>query len=307
MSSPVADAAFTPSELIASVRAARSAADAAEVEVLQLAIAWAHAHPVLPGQDWWRAPRATAFSDGSLDPAECTEDELEWFGIPEVRWDAPAAFRSSQRDVHDRGSGADPGRVDPAAPVAPVVRVGACREGSGVAGPAGRPGRDRETSRRDGPHRAELADRAGRIGVAGIDRVLDEAMPRLYPEERELAQLEALDARHATLDEATLNEGGIGEMVLRGTWPDLKDFDHALAEVAAALGREAAARNEVVEGLGVRRLRAVGILADPAAALALLQADPDWAGKAARRRVLLVVHPTGRVLRWRPCDRGGGR
>jgi hypothetical protein len=56
---------------------------------------------------------------------------------------------------------------------------------------------------------------AHRVGPITPDRLLDEAMFRLYPEERELKQLEALDARHAILHEASINHTGIAEMTLR--------------------------------------------------------------------------------------------
>jgi hypothetical protein len=61
-----------------------------------------------------------------------------------------------------------------------------------------------------------LAPVAGRVGPVTLDRLLDEALLRLYPEDREIAQLEALDARHATLHEDSLTDTGIAEMTLRG-------------------------------------------------------------------------------------------
>ncbi|MGI8645214.1 MAG: HNH endonuclease signature motif containing protein [Nocardioides sp.] len=124
-----------------------------------------------------------------------------------------------------------------------------------------------------------LAPLADRVGAITVDRLLDEAMLLLHPEERELAQFAALDARHATLHEDSINHTGVAEMTLRGDWKDLSDFDATLAELAALL--------DLGESLDVRRSRAVGVLADPAAAAALLAGR---ATPAPKRRMSLVVH-----------------
>jgi len=124
-----------------------------------------------------------------------------------------------------------------------------------------------------------VAPVAHTVGAVTLDRLLDEAMLRLYPEEREIAQLEALDARHATLHESTINDAGIAEMTLRGDWADLHDFDGTLSEIAARL--------DGTDAFEVRRTLAVGVLADPARAAALLAGTP---APAPRRRVCLVVH-----------------
>lgn len=115
-------------------------------------------------------------------------------------------------------------------------------------------------------------------------------MLRLHPEQREIEQLEALDRRHATLDERTLDHTGIAEMVLRADWCDLSHFNRvnrALSEVAAAPAREG-----VEEALDVRRSLAVGVLADPDTARALLAGDTDPTDPARwpRRQVVLYLH-----------------
>jgi hypothetical protein len=132
-----------------------------------------------------------------------------------------------------------------------------------------------------------LAKVADTVGARTLDRLLDEAMLRLHPEEREQAQLEELDRRHATLHENSLTETGIGEMTLRGDWKDLHDFHTALSEVAAHLAAQDEANGLVPEPLDVRRARAVGVLADPHQAAALLDAAP---APKPRRRTTLVVH-----------------
>src|SRR3712207_3783464 len=87
-----------PAQLIADVRAARARAMRAEADVLVLAVEWAHAHPLLPNDDSWHAPKATAFSDGGPDPEsdpDLDDESVEWFGIPPVRWDAFAPFAAA--------------------------------------------------------------------------------------------------------------------------------------------------------------------------------------------------------------------
>ena len=57
-------------------------------------IAWAHAHPAAPGDESWHAPAASGCDDGSHEDTDDVE-VLEWFGIPEISWDAPAAFAAA--------------------------------------------------------------------------------------------------------------------------------------------------------------------------------------------------------------------
>ncbi|HEX6149427.1 MAG TPA: hypothetical protein VFZ39_06635, partial [Nocardioides sp.] len=115
-----------------------------------------------------------------------------------------------------------------------------------------------------------LDDVAHKVGPITLDRLLDEALLRLHPEEREIAQLEALDRRHATLHADSINDTGVADMSLRGDWKDLHDFDQALSRVAAALAHADERAGRHTDSLDVRRSRAVGVLADPAGALALL-------------------------------------
>ena len=113
-----------------------------------------------------------------------------------------------------------------------------------------------------------VAPIAEKVGPVILDCLIDEAMMRLYPEERELAQLEALDACHVTLHEESLNETGVGEMTIRGDWKDLHDFDETVSLVADRLAEVDVAEGRVPDSRDVRRSRAVGVLADPEAAAA---------------------------------------
>ena len=98
----LADTATTPAALIERVRATRTIADTAELQILQLAIEWAHAHPVIDEcglEVTWRLSPDPIWHPGEYDAsvAGATDvEEVEWCGIPPVRWDAPAAFAAAK-------------------------------------------------------------------------------------------------------------------------------------------------------------------------------------------------------------------
>ncbi|MDN4162989.1 HNH endonuclease signature motif containing protein [Nocardioides abyssi] len=273
----VADVDVTPGAVLARLRAARRAADAAEVEVLVLAVEWAHAHPVLPGQEAWSVPGIpgcvdeAAPTDGADDDpeAELVGDELA--GLPLVRWDAPAAFAAANAMTTDAGQSLIRDaltlrhrmpRVWARTLAGEVTAWRARRIAQAV---LGRP--DDVTTYVD----THVAPVAGTIGAVRLDRVVDEALLRLHAEERELAQLAALDSRYVRLDERTLNHTGIAELVVRGDWKDLHDLDATVSRLAVVLAEEGRAGHGL--SLDVRRSMAVGVLADPAAATALLDGD----------------------------------
>lgn len=262
----------TPADLIAQVRAAKAAADEAALRTFDLALAWAHSHPAIPGDGSWHAPRLRLVPDRGADDGAPASDDLEaheWFGIPDVAWDAVAPFaaanamstaagRAYLRDalvirhrlphLHAR---VESGHV-------PVWR--ARRIAQRVLGaPAD------VTAHVD----QVVAPVAATAGLGRIDQVVEQAMLLLHAEEVELDSLTALEHRHATLDERTLTHTGIAEMTLRADWADLVDLDTALSRVADALQRDGS-----TESHDVRRSRAIGILADPTRALALLTAQP---------------------------------
>ncbi|GEP33325.1 hypothetical protein NSZ01_10930 [Nocardioides szechwanensis] len=278
----------TAAELIARVRDARATADRAEVDLLRLAVAWAHSHPLVPGDASWHAPAASGDEDGSPSDTDDVED-LEWFGIPDVAWDAPAAFAAANamtttagkaflRDaliLRHRLPGVFACVVSHQVPVWRARRIA-----QAVIGKPADVAAYVDT---------ELARTAHAVGTVTLDRVLDQAMTFLYPEQREEEQLEALDARYARLSERSLNHTGVAEMALRAEWADLKDFDKALSLVAAALKRDGN-----TEPLDVRRAMAIGVLADPARALALINGEEP---PAPTREVVAYVHLTEEAVR----------
>ncbi|UUZ60544.1 hypothetical protein [Nocardioides sp. B-3] len=134
-----------------------------------------------------------------------------------------------------------------------------------------------------------VAPIAHKIGLTALEKKIDEAMLRLYPEQREAEQVEALDRRFVRLDEASINHTGIADMAIRADWKDLYDFDVTVSRVAAALATQNQRLGLPVESLDVRRARAIGILADPAAAHALLTGDD---APTPSKKTELVLHIT---------------
>lgn len=276
----------TPTDMLARVRATRAAAMAAEADLLMQAAEWADAHP-----------------DLDHDPDDPDAER----GIPNWEWSASAPFAAAL----GRSTASGEALMRDAL----VLRHRLPSVWAEVAGGRLEAWRARRIAQAvlDAPDDVcahldrELASVAATVGPIILERLLDEAMLRLHPEERELAQFQALDHRHATLHAGSINDSGVADMTLRGDWKDLHDFSLALSRVAAALATADEQRGEFVESLDVRRARAVGVLADPAAALALLQGDP---APTPSKRTTLVVHvsmeavigsdPVGR------CDTLGG-
>jgi len=256
----------TPTDMLARVRTTRAAAIAAEAELLFLAAEWADAHP-----------------DLDHDPDDPDAER----GIPGWSWKAAAPFAAAL----GRSTASGEALIRDALVLRHRLPAIWARVGVG----------DLEAWRARriaqavlGAHDdvcAQLDDAlsavAAKVGPTTLERLLDEAMLRLHPEERELAQFAALDRRHATLHAQSINDTGVADMTLRGDWKDLHDFDQALSRVAAALADVDRADDRYVESLDVRRARAVGVLADPVAALALLDGRP---APRPTKRTTLVVH-----------------
>jgi len=302
----LADAAVTPGLLLQAAAEARRRADQAERDLLAVAVEWAHAHPDTPS-DADHSPRASwrastngggPEGDGSPDPAEPGADEetLAWFGLPAVRWDAPAGFAAAV------GLSTTAGRTllrDALVLRHRMPRLQARLDAGDLA-----VWRARRIASRMIGHPADvvthldqvLAPVAHAIGAVAIDHRIDAAMLLLHAEERELAQLAELDARHATLHPETIGHTGIAEMTLRGDWADLDAFDTTLNQVAHAMAAtEEPGSPESYDTHAVRRTRALAVLADPATALALLDgaAGTEDAGTGRpKREIYARVHLT---------------
>ncbi len=276
-------AAVTPTAMLAELRAARATAMAAEARILELAAAWADAHPSLADD-----PEPYPASRTPGEPGEEMAREFdEERGIPGWSWSATAPLAAAlgrstiAGDVLIREALILRHRLPSiwSRLVAGDLEAWRARRIARLV--TGAP--DDVCEHID----AALSEIAHKVGATTLDKLLDEAMLRLHPEEREIAQLEALDRRHATLHEESINDTGVAEMTLRADWKDLHDFDQALSAVAAALGAADEAAGRYVDSRDVRRARAIGVLADPAAALALLEDRP---APRPSKRTHLFVH-----------------
>ncbi len=290
----LADRATTPAALLADVVAMREIAEAAQVETLRLAAEWARAHPVLPGDQAWRLEPPAAWHPGETDPsvAEADLDTLEWAGIPPVRWDAPAAFAAANAMSTTAGQAL----IRDALVLRHRLPLVWARVDAGEV-PAWRARQIAQAVLGAPPdvvadvdaHVVGIAHTAGAVTLA---RLLDEAMLRLHAEMRELAQLEDLDARYVRLDERTLGHTGIADLHARGDWKDLADLDRTLSDLAGVLAEQEGYEHD---SLDVRRSRALGVLADPARAAALLAGADEL--PAPSKRAVLHLHLTPDALR----------
>ncbi len=278
----------TPTELIARVREVDRARRQAELELLQLAVAWADAHP-----DPEETP-AAGIATGRVDPAsldalgnEVTKEEPDsWRGIPRVAWDAPAALGcglrrstvSAERLIRD----------------GLILRHRLPRHWAQLLDGTLEPFRARRVADLVAGTPDDICDYidehvspiAATAGLVTLDRKLDEAWLTLHAEQVELDRQEALDAQHVTVDKDSVDHTGVGDMSARADWADLSAFDVAVSAVAARLAEQDAADGLPPAPLGVRRARALGILADPARAQALLDGDPP--PRPRRRNDLLL-------------------
>ena len=266
----------TPTALLTRVREVDAVRRAAELELLQLAALWADAHPDLDS-----AP--------SADPDDPGAEFDEWRGIPGVAWDASA------------GLGDGPGPVDGLADrlirQALTLRHrlplhwGLVLDGSLESYRARRiadavAGCPDDICAHVDEHVAPVA---ATIGPVRLERILEEAWILLHEEEVELERLAALEARHVTIDDSSLDHTGVADLTARADWDDLAAFDETLAAVAGALAVQDEADDLPADSLDVRRSRALGVLADPARAQALLDGRP---APSPTRRTQLNLHLT---------------
>jgi hypothetical protein len=238
-------------------------------------VAWAEAHP-------------------DLEHPVDDDPDSDWCGLPAMRWDAAASFAAANH----LSTAAGEALVRDALTLQYRLPGTWARVTAGEV-PAWRARRIAQALVGQPDDVATYVDqqvghRAETVGLVTLDRILDEAKLRLHAEERELEQLEALDARYVLLDERSINHTGIADMAIRGDWADLSAFDEAASAVAAALVRDGCP-----ESLDVRRSMAVGILADPERALGLLTTGLDAAPDTPRipqrkpkRTILLTYHLT---------------
>ncbi len=291
----------TPTALLTRTRQVHAIRAAADAQLIQLAATWADAHPD-PDQHPARPPAATTRSpaplgpdwvpttpDPKVTPTTADHDPL----VPAMDWAAGAAFAAAIGMSTHAGEGLIRDAL--------TLRHRLPKVWARVIALEVPVWRARRIAQAIHTRPADVADYldahvaavAERVGVVTLDRLIDEAMLRTHAEERELEQLEALDATHVTIHETSIGHTGIAEATLRADWKDLDDFDTTLTDVAHRLEPTHAG-----EPFQARRARALGVLADPARAAALLAGttpgSPDYPRPGAR--IHLVVHTTHDTL-----------
>jgi len=233
----------TPSAVLEAARGDRTAADAAEARILQAAAVWVDQHPALDESE-------------AAWPFHETRDE-PGFGVPAPCWTAVPEYAAALGLTTGQGQDLMLEAMELrhrlprcwAALCAGKVQAWRVRRIAKVT--LTRP--DDVAAFID----ARVAPIAQKVGLVKLDKILDEAMLRLYPEQRELEQQEALDARFVRLfDHITHN--GVAELQIRADLADALDFEGAIAAIAHRLGVEGD-----TDPLQVRRSKAIGILADP--------------------------------------------
>lgn len=143
---------------------------------------------------------------------------------------------------------------------------------------------------------AEVTPVADSIGVARLEAMIDAAMLRMHAEERELEIESARESYGVELFDSFHGFHGTGvvpvaELRICGDIKDLTAFDAMVSTIAGILGEQQRSDRLFPESLEVRKARAVGLLADPHLAAALL----DGARLEDLRTVhgiQLVVHMT---------------
>lgn len=278
---------LTPTALIARVREVDRVRRAADLELLELAVAWAEAHPD-PAERAGAVITSGRVDSQSLDALgrEDLEEHDAWRGLPGIAWDAPAAFGTAL--------GRSTGSAERLIRDGLILRHRLPRHWARVQGGSIETFRARRVADLVAGCPDDVCDYidehvapiAATAGVVTLDRKLEEAWLVLHADQVELDRLEALDARHVTVDTSSINHTGVADLSARADWADLSAFDDAVAVVAAKLADQDEAGGLPPESLDVRRARALGILADPAGAQALL--DGATVPRPTRRADLLL-------------------
>jgi hypothetical protein len=126
---------------------------------------------------------------------------------------------------------------------------------------------------------AAVTPTADSIGTNRLEGLIDEAMLKLHAEQRELEIEEARESYGVELFDSFHGfHGGdvapVAELRICGEIKDLTAFEATASRIARVLAEQQRSEGVFPEPLEVRRARAVGILADPHLAAALLDGQP---------------------------------
>ncbi|QIX28472.1 HNH endonuclease [Nocardioides sp. JQ2195] len=270
MSSTFAPASSTVAEVLEDARAMRQVSDDAERLILLRATEWAATHPVSGPHD-----------TGAFEVVQV--DEFRVQTLPQMAYDAGAEFALAIGLSHEAGDRLIHESMELRHRL-PLVwarlangEITAWRARRIAAMTIGHPD---DVAAHVDEHVAPIAHK---VGLITIERLIDEAMLVLYPEQREQQQLEELDKRRVDLD-TNFSHTGIAHMRIDGDMKDVLDFNDAINRISKILGDLG-----VPESHDVRRAMAIGILADPAAALDLIN-DTMTPGRRPSKKMTLVVH-----------------
>ncbi|KRF17870.1 hypothetical protein ASG90_05935 [Nocardioides sp. Soil797] len=271
MSSTFAPASSTVAEVLEDARTLRLASDDAERLILLRATEWAAAHPV-------NGPHDT----GAFEIVEV--DEFRVQTLPQMAYDAGAEFALAIGLSHEAGDRLIHEAMELRHRL-PLVwerlargEITAWRARRIAQMTIGHP--DDVAAHVD----AAVVNVAHKVGLITLERLIDEAMLKLYPEQREQEQIEELDKRHVDLD-SNFSHTGLARMQISGDMKDVLDFNDKINQIS-----------QILNGLGVpeshdvRRAMAIGILADPAAALDLINGTADSTSRRPSKKMTLVVH-----------------
>jgi hypothetical protein len=267
------DSAPLGRDLLAEVRDERRAADASERRILQIAVEYAHANPALPGHEEWQPAQLPVWTDPSsldIDPAD-----VEWYRLPSLRWDAPAAFAAANGMTTVAGKALI---RDALVLTHRASGVWAAMQAGHIAVRVARKVAEKLLGQHDDVCRyvtdalVERIKDGQHVGPVVVEHLVDEAMLRLHCEERELDQIEALDKRHVTVDVDSINYTGVVQINAAADLADAAPFDEALSAVAEAI-KDLPEYQDLSHD--ERRSVALAILADPARAQAILDGRAD--------------------------------
>ncbi|MFZ2012299.1 MAG: HNH endonuclease [Nocardioides sp.] len=261
-----------PAGVLVAAKARRRAADAAEADLLQLAVEWAVMHP---------AESIHAAETHTLRGFGETDLPLAGEGAPSVAEFCVAEFAA----VVGLPSGAGKRYVGEALELCYRLPRLWWRVTSGDL-PAWKARLVARETIRLTPEAATFVDRhvapvAHRVRTSQLDRLVAEAIGRFMPDEVERLAAQAAERRHVTVHDQQVSFSGTTYVEAELDLADALDFEAAVAagaEQRAALGSD--------EPIDVRRAQAVGDLSRRQLALDLATTTPA----AKTRRVVLHVH-----------------
>ncbi|MXG91448.1 hypothetical protein [Nocardioides flavescens] len=181
--------------LLQRMRAATAKRTAAEVELVELASAWAHAHTIAPASS--RLEGYDPLAPLGMDEVTASAEEVEWYALPELRWDAAASFAAAQGLT--TAAGADLLRDVLTLELRLPLTWARIRSGQ-VAVWRGRRIAQRVLGLADDVVALvdyNIAPKAHSVGVTGIDHLIDTVMLQRHAEQVELEAMEAAEERYA--------------------------------------------------------------------------------------------------------------